>query len=165
MSIALILVLARTVIRLRLQKRLFVEDAFLFLGVMCLCASVAFVWRFSTGIFKQEEVLNEPLEVNGVMRSYLIDPIDNADNADNADGVYIVLIYITIYFVKLSFLFFFRNLVRRDRKMTIYWWTVLAIMIVALFVSILIVVVPLCAVFPTPHSTLSLSESCFYIWS
>lgn len=43
LSLAIIFVLARTVIRLRLQKRLLVDDAFLFLGVVSLCASVALV--------------------------------------------------------------------------------------------------------------------------
>lgn len=84
---------------------------------------------------------------------------------DYTGGVYIILIYFTIYFVKLSFLFFFRTLVRRDRTMTIYWWTVLAIMIVTLLVSIMIAIFPLCLIFPIPNCTVSLSESCFGVRS
>ena len=64
-------------------------------------------------------------------------------------GAYMILTYITIYFVKLSFLFFFRIIVRRDHKMNMYWWAVFVIVIVTLFVSIMIAVFPLCQVFDT----------------
>lgn len=54
-----------------------------------------------------------------------------------------VLTYITIYFVKLSFLIFFRILVRRDHKMMIYWWTTFAILIIALFFSLVMAIIPI----------------------
>ena len=136
-------------IRLRLQRRLFVDDAFLFLGLICLCASVGLIWRSSYGIFAQTEAFDR------------FDTIAHSTwGLDRFGGVYIIVTYITIYFIKLSFLFFFRILVRRDRKMTIYWWTVLAIIIVTLCVSIIIVVFPLCTVFPTPHGTVEFFKLC-----
>lgn len=147
MNIALIFVLARTLIRLRLQKRLFIDDAFLFVGAMCLCTNVVLVWRFSNGIFAEEKVLNDSSEFV-LSPEYVYTFIE-----DKIGGVYIILTYITIYFVKLSFLFFFRTLVRRDRKMMRYWWTVLVIIILALFISSVIAVVPLCEVYRTPHGT------------
>lgn len=54
-----------------------------------------------------------------------------------------MLTYITIYFIKLSFLFFFRILVRRDHKMMIYWWTTFAILIIALFLSLVMAIIPI----------------------
>ena len=49
---------------------------------------------------------------------------------------YFVLAHTTIFAVKFSYLFFFHILVRRVRKMMIYWWTVLAILVVAWAVTI-----------------------------
>lgn len=51
------------------------------------------------------------------------------------NAAYLVLIYTSIFFVKFSFLIFFRIFVVRCGKMMIYWWTVLAIMIIAWPVS------------------------------
>lgn len=147
----MISVLIRTLIRLRLQKRLFIDDAFLYFAVMCLCASEVLLWRFSNGIFSETVILmidDSPVEDTSSVAS------------DEVGGVYMILTYMTIYFVKLSFLFFFRTLVRRYRKMTIYWWTVLAIIIITLFVSIVLVVVPLCVAFPIQHGMDGLSELC-----
>lgn len=154
LSIALTFVLARTVIRLRLQKRLFIDDAFLFLGVICLCASVGVIWGIPDGIFADDSLIYDDYH-----SSYYLITLGSHEGG----GLYIILIYITIYFVKLSFLVFFRNLVRRDRKMTIYWWTVLAITFVALPISIIIAVVCLCWIFGMSHSTVSLFMFCFGI--
>lgn len=145
-------------IRLRLQKRLFVDDAFLFLAVMCLCASVGLIWRVHDDIFAQV-FLYENVDPE-------IPPVYSHDSMPyHSGGVYIILNYITIYFVKLSFLIFFRNLVRRDHRMTIHRRTVLAIVIVTLIASVIITVVPLCQIFSLPHSTVSLFELCVGIRS
>ena len=151
MSIAIIFVLARTVVRLRLQKRLLIDDAFLFVGAMCLCASVSLIWRFSKGIFAEEKAIIDPAKYDP--RPILLYSPDQ----DQVGGVYIILNYITIYFVKLSFLFFFRIFIRQDRKMKIYWWTVLTIILATMLVSI-ITVVPLCQVFPLPFGTVRFPE-------
>lgn len=47
-----------------------------------------------------------------------------------SDG-FLVLTYTTIFSVKISFLLFFRHLISRAFPMTVYWWTVTAITIVA----------------------------------
>lgn len=136
-------------IRLRLQRQLFVDDIFLFLGFMCLCVSVGLVWRASHGIFAETQ------QINDADGSYLY-----SLSMDRIGGVYIIVIYITIYFIKLSFLFFFRILVRRDRKMTIYWWTVFAIIIFTLCVSLVIAVFFLCVIFPIAHGTVEIFKPC-----
>ena len=41
----------------------------------------------------------------------------------------VVLLSVTIFAVKLSFLAFFRSLIRRLRKLEIWWWCVLAVVI------------------------------------
>lgn len=66
---------------------------------------------------------------------------------NKTSDAYLALTYTTLFSVKLSFLCFFRILVRRVRKMAIYWWAVLAIMVVAWPVSIFGAVAPSCPVF------------------
>ena len=106
---------------------------------MCLCASEVLLWQSAGGIFARSMTLTNSYEHSSSTYNFY--------GSDEVGGVYMILTYITIYFVKLSFLFFFRILARRDRKMTVYWWTVLAIIIITLLVSIVIVVVPLCQIF------------------
>lgn len=74
-------------------------------------------------------------------------------NFRKTSEAYMVLSYTTLFSVKLSFLLFFRILVRRVRIMIIYWWTVLAIMFVTWLVSIVAAVVRSCPIFGTPDCT------------
>lgn len=137
--IALVFVLVRTVIRFRYQKQFFLDDAFLYLGVICLCAAVGLLVQFSNAMY-----LNQAINTGTgypMIESSLLAQFDK-----NSD-VYFALTYTTLFSVKFSFLFFFRILVRRVRKMAIYWWTVLAIMLVAWPVSIVAAVAPSCPVF------------------
>lgn len=39
-------------------------------------------------------------------------------------SIFLVLTHTTIFAVKFSYLFFFKCLIRRVRKLNIYWWTV-----------------------------------------
>lgn len=50
-SIALVFVLVRTAIRLRYQKRLLIDDVFLYLGVICLCVATGLLVQFSSAIY------------------------------------------------------------------------------------------------------------------
>lgn len=138
-SIALVAVFARTVIRLRYQKRLFVDDVFLYIGVVCLCVALGLLVQFSESMYVIGIFLATDLDLD-------LENLYSFQFSENS-GAYMILTYITIFFVKFSFLFFFRILVRRDHKMIIYWWTVFAIMIVTFPVSVIIVVVPFCNVF------------------
>ena len=138
--IALVFVLVRTVIRFRYQKQFLLDDAFLYFGVICLCAAVGLLMQFSEAMY-----MSEALNMASV--SYELDDLQLLSQFDKYSDVYLALTYTTLFSVKLSFLFFFRILVRRVRKMAIYWWTVLAITIVAWPVSIVAAVAPSCPVF------------------
>ena len=122
-TIALLFLLARTVIRCRYQRQLLLDDIFLFFGVLCLCAAFG------------------PLMLLFFHGEYTWSDINKIYDA------YFTLTYSTLFSVKLSFLFFFRNLLRRAQKMIVYWWTVLAIIFIAWPVSILAAVAPSCPIF------------------
>lgn len=127
-AIALLFVFVRIVVRYRYQKQLHLDDVFLLVGILCLCASFGLFIYIINYFFKKSHVLF-------------------ASEPDKILDAWMAMTYTTIFSVKLSFLFFFRILVRRVPKMMFYWWTVLVIMFLAWPVSIVAAVAPSCALF------------------
>lgn len=129
-------------IRRRLQKRLFVDDFFLYVAVICIGVAGGLLWRFAPRMYSLEAYFaTYNYELIFIFYAHI--------QMKHFGGAYMILSYTTINFVKLSFLFFFRILVRRDHKMMMYWWRVLVIVIATLFFSTMIVVFPLCRVYDT----------------
>lgn len=117
-------------IRLRLQKRLFLDDVFLYIGVICLGVAAYFLWRF----FEVVDQITTTYYQGGEIETQLM---------YTTICSFMIFTYSTIYFVKLSFLFFFRILVRQDHKLMIYWWMTFVIINVALLVSVAMAIVPI----------------------
>ena len=120
-------------IRLRYQNQLLIDDVFLYFGVICLCAAMGLLVEFSNDIFTDEALRMNPLKID--LTSNYSSQLHRFQKMQNA---YLVFTYTTIFSVKLSFLFFFRTLVRQARQMMIYWWTVLFTMIVAWILCIIV---------------------------
>ena len=150
---------ARSVIRFRHQKQLLLDDVFLYFGVICLCAAVGLLMQFSETMYMNEEMKTTGLSTTKAnWKSHML-------QFNKTSDAYLALTYTTLFSVKLSFLFFFRILVRRVRKMAIYWWVVFAIMIVAWPVSIVAAVAFSCPVFGITSSIFELFIFFFSIWS
>lgn len=145
--VAFVSVFARTVIRLRYQKQLFIDDLFLYFGVVCLCAAMGLLVEFSDDLY-----LDEALKTNHLPMILPSNYLTRMFRFQKTQDAYFVLLYTTISCVKLSFLFFFRILVQRVRKMIIYWWTVLFIMIVAYIPCIVVGIFLPCPHFDTASS-------------
>lgn len=132
---------ARTVIRFRYQKQLLLDDVFLYFGFICLCAAVGLLMQFAKTMYMNEALRTTGLSDENVnWQSHML-------QFNKTSDAYMALTYTTLFSVKFSFLFFFRILVRRVRKMAIYWWVVFAIMLIAWPVSIVAAVAPSCPVF------------------
>ena len=138
-------VFARTIIRYRVQKQILLDDIFFYLGVLCLCAAFGVFVQMADFISWEQQ-----LDPNGLIKVAAFTRRLN-QFSKNSDA-YMALTYTTLFSVKLSFLLFFRILVRRIRKMIIYWWTVLAIMCIAWPVSVVAAVASPCPVFGSPFS-------------
>ena len=139
---ALLAVLARTTIRLRHRRQFSADDLFLYFGVICLCAAMGLLVKYFEDMYLTEAFMINPLAMD-------ISPtnLSSLFRFHNVIIAYITLTYTTLFSVKLSFLFFFRNLVRRVRRMMIYWWTVLGIMIVTWLLFVLIIILGFCSYF------------------
>lgn len=138
---------ARTIIRYRVQKQLLLDDIFFYLAVLCLCAAFGLLVQLADIVYSDSQSY---FDEHGDTVYWGAQPDFDAWNFYKISDAYMALTYTTLFSVKLSFLLFFRILVRRIRTMIIYWWTVLAIMCIAWPVSIVAAVAPPCPVFGSP---------------
>jgi len=113
--------IARIAIRLHYQKRLYVDDAFLLVAVLCLCVSMALLFLFTPSMYFVEALIT-----NSETLYIPADFLHQAFQFQKLSDAYLVLTYNTIFAVKFSFIFFFRILINRVRQMRIYWWVVAA---------------------------------------
>ncbi|MCJ1469806.1 hypothetical protein MMC07_008448 [Pseudocyphellaria aurata] len=130
-AFSVLFVLARTTLRLRYQKRLFIDDAFLFFAEICLCASVGLLYAFADQLFFDEA------RALGWTVAVPPDYSEKRNRSQKLSDAFIILTFTSIFAVKFSFLFFFRILIRRMHKMVVYWWTVVAVTTVAWIVCVL----------------------------
>ena len=117
MSFAVINAIARTTIRLRKFKRLYMDDYFLFLAVASLISGTTLSFYshcYSAGFSNSFMTPQEELVVLSRLRY------------SEVQGL---LLWSTIYCVKLSFMFYFKGLVNRLPKTTKWWWFVLLVII------------------------------------
>ena len=138
---AILSVVARTTIQLRYKKKFSIDDGFLYFAVICLCAAVGLLWSFTEAMyFNQALFLNSSSSDFPSNYQALLDFL--AHRFHKTSAAYLILAHTAIFAVKFSFLFFFRVLVRRVRKMIVYWWTVFSIMIVVWVVTLVVDILP-----------------------
>ena len=127
-GIAILAAIARTVIRLHLNQRLELDDAFLSLACVCFIATTILLYKMLPDIYLFETLETEPGSV-----AALIPPVEILQKVvwfENCDSAYLFVTWTAIFLVKASFLAFFRRLINRVGKMVTYWKVVVAITIV-----------------------------------
>ena len=138
-GLAILTAAGRTLIRIQRFRRLFVDDGFLLLAVVCLCVSVVFTYVQTPYMYTQINVEAGIIPAPSDILDQLVMDQKYQDTAA-------VFTWTVIYAVKFSFLFFFRYLIRRQRTSTIHWWVALAILIPA-YVSCVVTPFIACATF------------------
>lgn len=138
--ISLLFVVARTLLRLHYQNRLYIDDAFLFFAVLCLCAVMILLYVTLETMFMAEAFIVIPFSAD-------IPPdfLNRISKLHKISTAFIILSYTAICAVKFSFLFFFRTLVRRIPGMMKYWQVVVVITGIAWVTG------SIGAVFPCPY--------------
>lgn len=120
--------MARIVIRLKMFKRLYIDDGFLLLGWLC-TLPICIIWQIEAG----------NMYFTAAQRLDVLPPPGFLPRLGRVvRAVYTThwLLYSSLYFIKLSFLFFFRRLGGTLRKQKIIWWTVLVFTVLSYFASI-----------------------------
>lgn len=119
--LSVIFTIGRVIIRLRYQKSLAVDDAFLIFAVVCLCVAIGLLFAFLSSMYLLEALITD--DPNATIP---IDIIDQVEWFRALSTAFLVLTFTTIFAVKFSFLFLFKALIRNVRKMNIFWWTVVS---------------------------------------
>ncbi|KAL8949083.1 MAG: hypothetical protein Q9222_004773, partial [Ikaeria aurantiellina] len=122
LAVAVSLAIGRIYIRVKLNRRLYIDDGFFLLAVVILIAGTVMTYIDIPYIYLQQNVQagNEAPPADFVQQ--LIKSVKIQDSA-------VVLLSAGIFAIKLSFLALFRGLIRRLRKLEVWWWLVLAIVI------------------------------------
>jgi len=115
--------------RLHQYRRLFLDDGFLLFGCACLCAGTGLLQKLLPVVY-----MVEGLQLN--RHAAPLGPLGPQD-LDNLIWYlkmlysFVTLSWVTIFAVKLSFLVFFRNLIRRLTGMNKYWKVVVVTTLLA----------------------------------
>ena len=118
-ALAIIGAIIRVAIRLHYQRRLYVDDGFLFFAIICLCVATGLMYEVIPSMYLVEAILTNDPNIS-LPSNFIAEPLLFHKLSDG----FLVLTYNTIFAVKFSFLFFFRVLIRRVHSMLVYWWMV-----------------------------------------
>ena len=124
-TIAILAAIVRTIIRIRLNQRLELDDGFLSLACVCFIATTILLYKMMADIYLFESLVSQPGSV--------VDPLEIFQKVvwfENSDSAYLFVTWTAIFLVKASFLTFFRRLIDRVGKMVTYWKVVVSITIV-----------------------------------
>ena len=124
--LALLSVLGRIVVRVYTRRRLFLDDAFLVWGLVCLCAAKVLSLRMLRTMFLVDAIQHY---------SDIVIPTDQARPLLRAMAVgaaYLGLTWTTMFAVKFSFLALYWHLIQRVSQWLIrYYWAVVGTCIVS----------------------------------
>lgn len=108
---------ARFYIRIRVQKQLSLDDAFLLFGICCFICALAILFTYIDDMYMTAAFLfhfkNMELSPDFVQKSFYYHKMG---------AVSMTLTWCSIVSVKFSFLFLFRRLIDRVTVMVTYWW-------------------------------------------
>jgi len=117
--IVLLSATARFYVRIRIQKQMSIDDAFLLFGICCLISALGIIYTISNKMYLVESLLfkvpNLQLPPDWIQQSF---------DYQKFVAISLILTWLSIVSVKFSFLFLFRKLIDRVRYMVIYWWVV-----------------------------------------
>lgn len=119
LGVCVVTAAARFFIRIRYQKQVSIDDAFLLFGLCCMISAVGVIFVFIDSLY-----LFEAIEF-GTATSFPDNFKEQAWAVQKYSAVSLVLEWFSIVSVKFSFLSLFRRLVDRVPAMKMYWWAVL----------------------------------------
>ncbi|KAK8022515.1 hypothetical protein PG993_013282 [Apiospora rasikravindrae] len=121
-------VFARVWIRFRTRRKLSADDYFLFFAAACLIVSTVLLYRLCDQLYLATAVQKDKtivLELN------LAELNDLIRNGMKDYSTFLILAWTTTFFVKFSFLAFFRELVHRVASIQYYYWFVVGLTVVS----------------------------------
>ncbi|KAK7937724.1 uncharacterized protein PG986_014592 [Apiospora aurea] len=127
-GLSILSVFARVWIRFRTRRKLSADDYFLFFAAACLIVSTVLLYRLCDQLYLATAVQKDKtivLELN------LAELNDLIQNGMKDYSTFLILAWTTTFFVKFSFLAFFRELVHRVASIQYYYWSVVGLTVVS----------------------------------
>ena len=122
LAVAVILAIARIVIRVRRFRRIFVDDVCLFIATVALIGGTIITSNQVPFLFTAQDLQNGTETVPD-------DFIKTLGSHERNIAATLVLLWSAIFGVKFSFCFLFRSLIRRVRYLNLWWWCVAAFLV------------------------------------
>lgn len=113
-------VAARLTIRIRSRHTLYIDDSFLCFGLVCMCVSTGLAHSIVSLSYTGEAVTFEPRQ-----HALPLDDIPKILQDTLLTDFFVVFAWTAEFSVKMSLLLFFRLLVKRLRRLTLYVNTVM----------------------------------------
>lgn len=130
-AVAIITASARTAIRIKFHRRLFADDAFLFIACLALTALFATVLYYTSTTYTATAILSGQLREGSTVSPASVDLGAVVSGYRKVQYLRASLAWLTIFAVKFSFLCFFRPLTDRLPRLLLYWRVVVATNILA----------------------------------
>ena len=133
---AIVAAIVRTGIRIKLQSRLYLDDAFLGLACLALTAASTILFKELKSLYLAEDIVRD--YVSGGIADLPADVNVAAliPRYQRTDFLHWTLSWIVIFSVKFAFLSFFHQLVDRLPRFLLYWKLVVVANVVALLYCI-----------------------------
>lgn len=114
LAFATIIAIARAVIRVHIFHNVFLDDYFFFLAFLALVCSHGLFYYIEPLVYRANDVLDYEMYYH---ENYykIVQMVYSAE----------ILAWTTIFSVKLSFLLYFRTLIKRIHGLKVLWWCVL----------------------------------------
>ena len=141
-ALALLTLLVRLFIRIRVQKYIGLDDGFLLFAAASLGAATGLLFTFLDKMYLVEAL------ISGIPTTLPPDFIQQSTIFHELSDICLILLWTTVFSVKFSFLALFRKLIDRNRPLTTYWKVVAAINAVVWAYGVAGLVIP------CPHFTL-----------
>ena len=134
-ALSALFIIARVYARISAFKRLFLDDYLVFAAWFMYLGS-AIIWQLFKGYLYEDELVSAGLQVPNLQTI----PQDTVIYL-RASLAVIILFYTSLWFIKFSFLVFFRRLGDKVKGQKILWWVVFGLTLVTWIIT----------TFGTPH--------------
>ncbi|ORY70234.1 uncharacterized protein BCR38DRAFT_503520 [Pseudomassariella vexata] len=127
-GLALLSVVARAVIRLRTRRQLSLDDYLIFLAAAFLSAATGLMYHLCDEFYLSTAIQKD---MSIVFRLDLQQFNAIVINAVQENATFLIIAWTTTFFVKFSFLAFFKGLIRLVDRIKYYYWTVVVFTVVS----------------------------------
>ncbi|KAI1469396.1 uncharacterized protein F4812DRAFT_457934 [Daldinia caldariorum] len=127
-TIATISVFARAAIRIKTLRRIFVDGYLLFIAAAFLVGSTGLIYHLCDWLYLATAFQNDPSAVSQLSTQAAL---DFTNKFTQSYDIFLVISWTSVFYVKFSFLAFFKQLIRQVQKIHYFYWAVVTLTVVS----------------------------------